>query len=80
MIDVTLTELAAWTIGIAMGIVVLFEWISRWSAAGAERRSLRKRVTCRLCLLVVEDEGRERTFRCPHCGADNERGRNKSLG
>jgi predicted RNA-binding Zn-ribbon protein involved in translation (DUF1610 family) len=80
MIELTLTELAAWAIGIAMVIVIFFEWVSRWSNRNAERRSLRKRVTCRLCLLVVEDEGRGRIFHCPHCGAENERGRNRSLG
>jgi predicted RNA-binding Zn-ribbon protein involved in translation (DUF1610 family) len=80
MIELTLTELAGWSIGISMVLVVFFEWMSRWSARNAERRSLRKRVTCRLCLQVLEDEGRERLFRCPHCGADNERGRNRSLG
>lgn len=80
MIELTLTELAAWAIGIAMVVVIFFEWISRWSNRNAERRSLRRRVSCRLCLLVVEDEGRGRVFHCPHCGADNERGRNRTLG
>lgn len=80
MIELTLTELTAWAIGIAMVAVVLFEWISRWSAGNAERRSLRRRVTCRLCLQVLEDDGRGRIFHCPHCGAENERGRNRSLG
>jgi predicted RNA-binding Zn-ribbon protein involved in translation (DUF1610 family) len=80
MIELTLTELAAWSIGIAMAAVLFFEWISRWSQRNAERRSLRRRVTCRMCLLVMEDEGREKIFRCPHCGAANERGRNRSLG
>jgi predicted RNA-binding Zn-ribbon protein involved in translation (DUF1610 family) len=80
MIELSLTELAAGAIGITMVVVVFFEWVSRWSAGNAERRSVRKRVTCRLCLLVVEDDGRGRTFQCPHCGAENERGRNRSLG
>jgi hypothetical protein len=80
MIELTLTELAAWSIGAAMVIVALFAWISRWSNRNAERRSLRRRVSCRLCLLVVEDEGSSRIFQCPHCGAANERGRNRSLG
>ena len=80
MIELTLTELAAWAIGAAMVLVAFFSWISRWSSRNAERRSLRRRVSCRLCLMVVEDEGRGRIFQCPHCGADNERGRNRSLG
>jgi len=80
MIEISLTELAAWAIGITMVGVVFSEWVSRWSAGNAERRSVRKRVNCRLCLLVVEDEGRGRIFQCPHCGAENERGRSRSLG
>jgi predicted RNA-binding Zn-ribbon protein involved in translation (DUF1610 family) len=80
MIELTLTELAAWSLGVAMVVVIFFEWISRWSNGNAERRSLRRRTTCRLCLNVREDEGRGRIFHCPHCGADNERGRNRSLG
>ena len=80
MIELTLTELATWSISVAMVLVIFFEWISRWSNGNAERRSLRRRVQCRLCLQVHEDEGRERVFRCPHCGAENEKGRNRSLG
>ena len=80
MIELTLTELAAWAIGVAMVLVAFFSWISRWSNRNAERRSLRRRVSCRFCLLVIEDEGRSPIFHCPHCGAANERGRNRSLG
>jgi predicted RNA-binding Zn-ribbon protein involved in translation (DUF1610 family) len=80
MIELTLTELAAWSISVAMVLVILFEWISRWSHGNAERRSLRRRVCCRLCLQVIEEESRGRVFRCPHCGAENEKGRNRSLG
>jgi predicted RNA-binding Zn-ribbon protein involved in translation (DUF1610 family) len=80
MIELTLTDLAAWSIGVSMIIVVFFTWISRWSNGNAERRSLRRRATCRLCLQVVEVEGRDRVFRCPHCGGENEKGRNRSLG
>lgn len=78
--ELSLTELAAWSIGVTMVVVALFSWISRWANRNAERRSLRRRVSCRLCLLVVEDEGRGRIFNCPHCGAVNERGPNRSLG
>jgi predicted RNA-binding Zn-ribbon protein involved in translation (DUF1610 family) len=80
MIELSLSELAAWSISIAMVGVILFEWISRWSNANAERRSLRRRVNCRLCLQVLEEESRDRVFRCPHCGAENEKGRNRCLG
>lgn len=80
MIELTLTELAAWSIGVSMVVVAFFAWISRWSNGNAERRSLRRRVTCRRCLLVVEDESSDRIFQCPHCGSANERGRNRSLG
>jgi predicted RNA-binding Zn-ribbon protein involved in translation (DUF1610 family) len=80
MIELTLTELAAWSIGVSIILVVFFTWISRWSNGNAERRSLRRRATCRLCLQVLEVEGRDRVFRCPHCGGENEKGRNRSLG
>lgn len=80
MIELSLTELAVWAIGIAMAAVVVLEWSSRSSARSSERESVRRRVTCRLCLLVMEDEKREPVFRCPHCGAENERDRGKNLG
>lgn len=80
MIQFTLTQLAAWAIGVSMVLVALFTWISRWSNRNAERRSLRGRVTCRTCLHVFEDHGTHRIVRCQHCGADTERGRPRRLG
>lgn len=80
MIELSLTELAAWCIGIPMVLVVFFSWLSRWSNRNAEHRALRRRVSCRFCQLVFEDEGRGRIFQCPNCGAANERGRNRNLG
>ncbi len=80
MIELTLTELAVWALGGSMVVVTLFAWISRWSNRNAERRSLRRRLCCRLCLHVFEDPGHHRVCRCPQCGADTERGPNRSLG
>ena len=80
MIELTLTELAAGSIGVAMILAVFFTWVSRWSTRNAERRSRRRRASCRLCLQVIEDSSRDRIFHCPHCGAENERGRDRSLG
>lgn len=80
MIELTLTELAAWSIGGSMVVVALFSWISRWSNRNAERRSLKNRVACPLCLHVFEDSGPHRVCRCPECGAEAMRGPNRSLG
>lgn len=80
MIELSLTELAAWSIGGSMVVVALFSWISRWSNRNAERRSLRNRIHCPLCLHVFEDGSGNRISRCPECGAEALRGRGRSLG
>lgn len=80
MIELTLTELAAWAIGVTMVAVGLFGWVSHWSARNAERRSLSRRVTCRLCQFIAEEENESPLFLCPKCGAENERGPNRNLG
>lgn len=68
MIELSLTELAAAAIGASMVLIALFAWISRWSNGNAERRSLRHRAVCRLCLAVFEVRGGERDLTCPECG------------
>ena len=58
MIELSLTELAAWSIGGSMVAIALFVWISRWSNRNAERRSLRRRVSCHSCSLsAAQDSG-----------------------
>lgn len=80
MIELTLTGLAMWSLAGTMVIIVFFSWISRWSNRNAERRSLRQRMHCPVCLQVYEDPATRQVGHCPNCGAANERGRNRSLG
>ena len=69
MIELSLTELALAAVGLSMVLVVFFAWVSRWSHANAERRSLRQRCVCRLCLAVFESPPHQREVVCPECGA-----------
>ncbi len=80
MIELSLTELAMWAITGSLVLIALFSWISRWSNRNAERRSLRHRMHCRICLQVYEDTEVRQTGQCPNCGASNEKGRSRSLG
>lgn len=80
MIYLSLTELAFVVIGLAMVSVVFFGWVSRWAAKNAERRSLRSRIICRLCLAVFDDTGRQTVVDCPECGAKTNRGGPQALG
>jgi hypothetical protein len=80
MIYLSLTELAFVVIGMALIVVAFFGWVSRWAARNAERRSLRHRIICRLCLAVFEDTGRQAVVDCPKCGAKTNRGSPQSLG
>jgi len=80
MIELTLTELALVVVGVAMCLVAFFGWMSRWAASNAEKRSLRQRIVCRLCLAVFEDSGRQDVVNCPECGAKTKRGGPQSLG
>lgn len=80
MIELTLTELVVSVLGISMGLIVFFTWVSRWTTRRRERVALRQRVICRLCLHVFEDHGSAKLVDCPACGSKNERGRNRRLG
>ena len=80
MIELSLEELALLAVGGAMVLAVFFTWISRWSAANAERRSLKRRRSCRLCLSVFESDPRDESGRCPACGAAVDRDGPKPLG
>lgn len=80
MIEVSLRELAVGVIAVSMVLVLLFTWISHWSNRNAERRSLRRRIVCRLCLAVFENPGRERMVECPDCGARTDRRGPQALG
>lgn len=80
MIEVTLTELSVGLLMLALLLVVLFGWISRWSHHKAEKRSVRQRMVCRLCLTVFEHEGYESVVDCPECGAKTGRKGPQALG
>lgn len=80
MIQLTLMEIAVVTIGFAMLAVAFFSWVSRWTAKNAEQRSLKNRITCRLCLAVFENADRDQVVDCPECGAKTNRGGPQALG
>jgi len=80
MIELTLTELVVGVLGISMGLIAFFTWLSRGDARRRERIALRQRVICRLCLHVFEDHGTSKLVDCPACGSKNERGRDQRLG
>lgn len=69
MIEISLTDLAVVVLGISMIMVIFFAWLSRWTEAKNEKRALRDRVICRLCLAVFDAAGRETEQSCPECGA-----------
>lgn len=69
MIELTLTQLAVGAIALSMLLVGFFAWVARWSNAKDERRSLKQRCVCRLCLAVFEVAGHEQEVGCPECGA-----------
>lgn len=76
-------SLSGFVFGVLAGsmlLVTFFTLLSRVSRNGVERRSVRSRVICRLCLHAFEDHGSSRMPECPHCGALNERGRDRRLG
>ncbi len=64
----------------ACALVVIFTLISRAVRAYSETQALARRVICRLCLYAFEDESHDKIVGCPHCGAENEKGRNRRLG
>lgn len=80
MIHLSLTELAFAVIACAMVAVAFFGWVSRWTSGNAERRSLRHRIVCRLCLAVFENTSREAVVKCPECQARTNRGGPTALG
>ena len=62
------------------GLVLVLTLVSRFLHARAERRSLARRVVCRLCLHAFEDHHPAKVGNCPVCGAANEKGRSRRLG
>lgn len=73
MIELTFAELAFWVLGLTLIVILVGAWSARWSNAKEERRSIKERAMCRLCLAVFDSPGRERVRDCPECGARTDR-------
>lgn len=78
--DLTLTELVLSLLVGSMVMVLIFTSISKLTRMSMEARSAARRVICRLCLHAFENPEKKSPVNCPHCGAANEKGRNRSLG
>jgi hypothetical protein len=78
--DFSLPEFVLWALVVPMLFVAFFTLISRLSHRAGERRAVRVRIICRLCLHAFEDHGSASLPECPGCGALNERGRDRRLG
>ena len=78
--DFSLSEFVLWALVVPMILVGFFTLISRLSHRAGERRAVKGRIVCRLCLHAFEDHGSASLPECPGCGAQNERGRNRRLG
>lgn len=68
MIELELSEYCIILVVGALLMVALFGWISRFAHRNAERRGIRKRFHCDLCLHVWEEGQRAKIAHCPHCG------------
>ncbi|MBK1883192.1 hypothetical protein JIN85_12255 [Luteolibacter pohnpeiensis] len=70
--ELTLIEFVLTVIIGSCGFILLALVISRSMRGRAERRSLRRRIICRLCLHAFEARNSEPVVRCPECGVANE--------
>jgi Zn finger protein HypA/HybF involved in hydrogenase expression len=75
--EMTLVEFVVFVVFGACLLVLVFTAVSRALHARSESRSLSGRFVCRLCLHAYEDHSHAPITRCPHCGAANERDRNR---
>jgi rRNA maturation endonuclease Nob1 len=80
MIDLSLEQLAGYAIGLTMALIVFLHLRERRRVAKHERRAVRDRVVCRLCLAVFEATSRDPVQTCPECGGETERGGSRPLG
>lgn len=78
--ELNLTDFVLFALLTSGTLVVIFTLISRAIHAYSETQALTRRVICRLCLYTFEDDSRDQIIDCPHCGATNEKGRNRRLG
>ena len=75
--ELTLAEFVVFVVFGACFVVLFFTAVSRTLHARSESRSLADRFICRLCLHAYEDHSHTKITQCPHCGAANERDRNR---
>lgn len=70
--ELSLADFVLWCVAGSCVMVLLLTLVSRTLRARAERRSLDRRVICRLCLHAFETDSGDRIVPCPDCGAANE--------
>lgn len=75
MIELSLSEYCILVIVSAIGLIGFFGWISHFAHSNEERRGLRVRFVCDLCLTAWQDRSREKVVDCPHCGRKCRRAR-----
>ena len=78
--DLTLADFVLFVLLGTSSLVVFFAIVSRTLHRQSEKRSLARRVICRLCLYAFETGDTAKIVNCPHCGAATERGRGRRLG
>lgn len=71
--EFTLTEFALTVICASGAIVCLLSFLSWWTARQNEKRSLRMRIICRLCLHAYEESEDVGLSQCPDCRTQNKR-------
>ncbi len=76
----TLAEFSLYVVGAAFLLVLIIAMTSHYLHHRVEKRSLSRRVICRLCLNAFEDTSHLGIVDCPACGAANEKGRSRKLG
>jgi predicted RNA-binding Zn-ribbon protein involved in translation (DUF1610 family) len=71
--ELTLADFVLYAVLGSFALVPIFSVISRTLHARTEKRALKNRVICRLCLHAFEDRSHTSSVHCPACGAVNER-------
>lgn len=76
--EVTLSQFVLMVVFGSCALVLLLAAVSRYLHFRSEKRALRRRIVCRLCLHAFEVTGDELLVDCPVCHAANERKRHLS--
>jgi hypothetical protein len=71
--EITLSHFVLAVVFGSCGCVLLFAAVSRMMHYRSEKRALRRRIVCRLCLHAFEDSSEALLLECPACHARNER-------